>query len=475
MTVFGDNMRLLLGLRLFCLWAAVCVLASAPSAGDEHGLLDGAGVSVRQFGARGDGQHDDTEAIQKACRSPLRAVVFPAGNYRITRTIVVDLQRHGYKSLIGLGNARLTMAGKGPAVLIVGTHQGTADPHTVRPGVWQRERMPVVRGIEIVGQHPEADGLALRGTMQTVISHVLIRHVRHGIHLVERNRNVIIESCHIYENSGVGIFYDDVNLHQSNIVGCHISYNRGGGIVSRAGNVRNIHITGCDIESNMGEGGPVTANVLLDSTGGSVGEVAIVGCTIQHNPHGPQSANIRIVGVGHDEGIARRTGSGRTHEGHVTIVGNVFSDVQINVHVQGARGVVITGNTFWQAYTADLLIEDSSHIVVGPNNFDQNPRYDYRRLLSKGGVILKNSRNCTLTGIQIDRVRDQPASLLLRNCSRIHVSGCTVSAEGMPAVLVEGSRDCLLRGFFSSSGARPVIVRNSERIRVDGAIPAGEQ
>ena len=66
---------------------------------------------------------------------------------------------------------------------------------------------------------------------------LLIRHCRHGVHLVQRNRNVVVADCHVYENRGVGIFLDAVNLHQINVTGCHVSYNDGGGIVVRAGEV----------------------------------------------------------------------------------------------------------------------------------------------------------------------------------------------------------------------------------------------
>jgi hypothetical protein len=51
-----------------------------------------------------------------------------------------------------------------------------------------------------------------------------------SIHLVKRDRNVIVADCHIYNNTGAGIFLDAVNLHQTNIHGNHISYckQRGG-------------------------------------------------------------------------------------------------------------------------------------------------------------------------------------------------------------------------------------------------------
>ena len=132
--------------------------------------------------------------------------------------------------------------------------------------------------------------------MQLTITRVLIRKCRHGIHLTNRNRNVAIADCHIYENRGIGVFLDAVNLHQTNVTGCHISYCDGGGIVCRAGEVRNLQVTGCDIESNQGEGRhrPRTSSSI--STGGSNAEVAITGYTIQHNHNAAGSANIRVKG-----------------------------------------------------------------------------------------------------------------------------------------------------------------------------------
>ncbi len=112
-------------------------------------------------------------------------------------------------------------------------------------------RMPTIIGLEIVGANDDADGIQIRGAMQLTLDRLLIRRCRHGIHLVDRNRNIIVSNCHVYENKGIGIFYDNVNLHQSNIVGSHISYNGGGGVVMRGGEVRNVHIGTCDIESNM--------------------------------------------------------------------------------------------------------------------------------------------------------------------------------------------------------------------------------
>ena len=100
------------------------------------------------------------------------------------------------------------------------------------------------------GAHAEADGFELIETMQSVFEGVLVTRCRHGIHLIQRNRNVLISHCHIYFNTGVGVYLDGVNLHQINIASSHISYNRLGGIRLDRSEVRNLQITGNDIEYN---------------------------------------------------------------------------------------------------------------------------------------------------------------------------------------------------------------------------------
>ncbi len=413
-------------------------------------VLPAPAADVTTFGTRGDGAADDTAALQRAVDAG-GAVDLPRGIYRITQTVVVDLDRTGFVALQGGGVARVVMAGPGPAFRFVGTHEGSADPGQFKPNVWARQRAPMVDGLEIVGAHPEADGLEAAGTMQFTVTRALLRELRHGIRLAGRNRNVLIADSHIYRCRGIGIFYDQVNLHQSNITGCHISYCAGGGIVSRGGNVRNVHIGNCDIESNMARDAPATANILLDSAGGSIGEVAITGCTIQHNSHGPDSANIRLLGRGHEPALEKRVGTAATMEGHVTITGNVLSDVQVNIHLQQARGVTITGNTFWMAYQHDLLVEDSSNVVVGANSLDRNPRYNYGTSQeTRGGVVFRRSRDCTVNGLHVNGAWRHPAAVLLEDCDRMNVASCTIlDSDGIGLLLQGTSRSrvsgCLIR------------------------------
>ena len=380
--------------------------------------------TVLDFGAKGDGTTDDTEAIQKAVDSKQGSLVFPKGSYKLTKTIAINLDTTGFTSLTGDGTARILMAGAGPAFHFVGTHGGSAAPADFKPNVWEKQRMPIVRGIEIVGAHREANGLEFTGVMELTVTETNIRECFHAIHFTTRNRNLIVSNCHLYHNRGIGVFYDQVNIHQSNIVGCHISYNAGGGVVTRGGNVRNLHIGTCDIESNMSPDTPATANVLIDCTNGSTGEVAVTGCTIQHNSKSSGSANIRVLG----KGKLNDNKDEPTKEGHIAISGNIFSDVMVNIHLDNARGVNITGNTFWEGFEHDLLIENCHAVIVGPNDFDRNPRYVVNGNWAKdlNGLVFRNCSDCKLHGLLVSGVWRKDAAVLLENCDRSTVTDCSI-------------------------------------------------
>lgn len=431
----------------------------------------------------GDGQADDTAALQKLVDTQ-GAVRLPKGRYRLTKTIMVDLAKTGYAAISGDGTAQVIMAGPGPAFHFVGTHDKSADPWNFKPQVWDRQRAPAVTGIEIVGAHAEADGIEATGTMQLTVQQVLIRECRHAIHLTKLNRNVIINACNLYHNSGIGVFYDDVNLHQSNIVGCHISYNGGGGVVSRGGNVRNLQIGTCDIEANHDAKGKPAANVELDSTGGSIGEVTITGCTIQHTHKAPGSANIRVLGAGKDDSLIRRGGRPNTREGNVTITGNVFSDVEVNVEIKHARGVTLSGNTFWEGFAHDLLVEDSGNIAISGNNFDRNPRYlvNGNDLAEKNGVVLRRVEDSSFADNLVSGVHGHEAAVDVADCARLRIANNSVlDSDGHALRLTRLSRSVVTGNLLRDdrpadrrSKSPLLMVVEGDANRIEGEAPAAK-
>ncbi|MFT4550857.1 MAG: polygalacturonase [Verrucomicrobiales bacterium] len=419
---------------------------------------------VRQFGATGDGITDDTAAIRHAMKDGDGLLEFPKGNYKISGTIEVPIGSRGTCAITGdAGTATIVMAAAGPAFRLTGNHAGTGDPGSVTPATWKTERMPTVRGIAIEGAHPEADGFELAGTMQSVFDAVMVRHTRHAIHLVERNRNVIISNCHLYHNHGVGIFLDGLNLHQINITGSHISYNRLGGIRIERSEIRNLQITGNDIEYNNDKshkglpGGP-TAEIWIDTTaeGASVNEVTIASNTIQAT-ESKGGANIRII----EKPDASRP------PGLISITGNVIGSQQNNVHLTGCYGITLSGNTIYSCGQRNLLIEQSRLITIGTNQFRRHtPQFGT-------GVRLIDSEDCTLTGCtfrdESEEGQKSGASLLeIVNCKRLAVSGC-VFADGAPyAIDAKGCEDVIITGCTIAETRKEKRARGSLRFAGDG-------
>jgi len=397
---------------------------------------------VQDFGAKGDGKHDDTNAIQHCVEQGDGAVEFLRGDYLITAPIELDTAQFGRLGVSGSsGTAKVIMAGAGPAFRVVGDHQGSASPATMKPEVWQSQRMPILENIEIEGKHEAADGVQLTGTVQAVIRNVGLRGLQHGIHLVGRNRNVIIDGCHIYHCTGAGIWMVDLNLHQINIVGSHISYNRLGGIRIERSEIRNLQITGNDIEYNTNNSHRIkdkpTAEIYIDSTaeGATVEEVTIASNTIQARPS-PEGANIRIMGP------AKATGRPR---GLFAISGNVIGNQTNNIHLTDLYGVSISGNSIYSAGKYNVLLEKCRQIVLGGNHLrTHTPPLN-------AGIRVVDSKDSIFNGCQmLDESSEGQTSGLplmeLDRCQRLTISGCQLVSPANHCLVVRDSSDVLLSG-----------------------------
>ena len=419
---------------------------------------------------------DVTQQLQTQINTSGGSLVLDGAEYfRITAPLVFDLAKLHAVKVTGTGGATLIMDGPGPALQLLGTHEGTASPKSFQPATWN-ERMPIVSDIELLGSHPEADGIQLRQTVEPVIRGVAIRWCRHGIHLVERNRNVVIADCQLYENSGIGVFLDDVNLHQINVGNSHISYNRQGGIVVRDGNVRNLQVHGCDVEANMpaDETATSTANILIDVSGSaddktkSVAEISITGCTIQHSANYSRSENKTVAPGGAN---IRLAGKEIYPIDSVTITGNVLSDTTANISIDYALDVAISANNFFAPKPVNLEVSNSKRVVVSGNTF--HPRqFDrpgtirftntddslmsacvlHRFATGDGALILNGCSGMTLNALNVS---DCDSGIVLRNSADVTISSCRVTrtASGGFDLQADATNQRLLLSGNSFGGA----------------------
>ena len=368
---------------------------------------------------------DATDKLQSSIEKQNGVLLLTEKYYRISRPLTLRLDKHGAASITSMTGSTLIMTGPGPAISVQGNHTGTAAPKSFSVNTWN-ERMPTLTGFEILGGHPQADGINLQPTVGAVIKGMSIRWCHHGIHLTTRNRNVIVSDCHLYENSGVGLYLDDINLHQINVSNSHISYNRGGGVVVRDGNVRNLHVTGCDIEGNMPDDTTETktANIWIDVSGSkqdkskSIAEIAITGNTIQHAANygakddktiAPGGANIRI------------SGKEIYPVNSVTITGNVLSDTSTLVDIRHSHDVTVTGNAFFAPMPNNLMVEHSQRVVVSSNTF--NPR----QFVRPGIIQFSHCTDCILSNATLYHLATDRGGVRLSDCSGCLLSGLIIS------------------------------------------------
>lgn len=388
---------------------------------------------------------------------------------RITKPLVIDLSKHQGVSVQAAGGVTIVMDGPGPALRFVGTHEGTASPKTFKPATWN-ERMPIVSGIEILGNHREADGIELVKTVGAIVRNISVRWCRHGIHLVTRNRNVLISNCHLYENSGVGIYLDDLSLHQINVGNSHISYNRQGGIVVRDGNVRNLQVTGCDIEGNMPDDDTPTrtANILIDVSGSpesksqSVAEVSITGCTIQHSANygGPKGTTVAPGGAN-----IRLAGKKIYPINSVTISGNVISDTTTNIDINYAHDVAINANNFFAPQPANLHVSNSQRVVVSGNTLSP------RQFVRPGTITFEDCSDCLIANSTIHKFATSKGALVLNRCSGFVLSGLSFTDCGSGLVLTDTTDTTLssCRVSRTAEGASDIMVNEGcKRIQLVG-------
>ncbi|MCC6698272.1 MAG: right-handed parallel beta-helix repeat-containing protein [Candidatus Hydrogenedentes bacterium] len=439
---------------LFVVFASSCIASIAMA---EDGGPGAAGLAVLV-----DSGNDATEALQAAADRAKGVLELPSGTLLIGRPIVIDLTKTGFRGVRGeSGASRVIMNGSGPAFRVVGDHQGTADPNSVQEHTWEMERFPVLSGFEILGAHPEADGVELVRTMKCTIQNVLIRKCRFGVHLVERNRNFILADSHIYNGTDSGVFFDQCNLHQANIIGNHISYNARAGIRQFNGDVHNIQITGNDIEYNSGST-ESSGEIVLEAPDGIISEYTIAGNTIQARPENA-GANILIVGSEANTPHAARV---------LSITGNVVGSRTENVRMEHASRATVTGNTIYGGVSLNVHLRYCQGVVIGDNSVGTRPTMHDSESVYDDGVLYEVCKDCTLSGGILSGMRygkeAEGGAVTLRDCVNCRVSDLQIVEPKVRGVHV-------IAGTGNTISATTIVQRDNPELRAGISVGGSNQ
>jgi len=273
--------------------------------------------------------------------------------------------------------------------------------------------------------------------MQCTIRNVLIRTCRYGVHLVERNRNFLLANSHIYDGGDTGVFLDNCNLHQVNIIGNHISYNKRAGIRQFNGDVHNIQITGNDIEYNHGSE-ETSGEIVLESPDSLISEYTIVSNTIQALPQN-HGANILIVGSEKNAPLAART---------IAISGNIIGSRDKNIVLEHACRVTITGNTIYGGTTLSIHAKNTQNLVLSANNIGSRPSMHAVTDMYDDGILLEDCSNGILNGNIISGhrygTREQGGAITLVNARSLRVSNCQIIHPRIRGIHLINGETCVL-------------------------------
>lgn len=216
-------------------------------------------VNVRWFGAKGDGQTDDTAAIQAALDTGL-GVYVPEGRFRISSTLVmrtpgqqlVGASKHGATIVNDTTDARLLSVGD-PAV----NQTGMAPYSAVRDLGFAGNALTVA-GITLFGKL-SANATWKDASKNVSLSNLVINHVGAGTALEVFTWSNTITGLTLYTGNKVGI----VTMWESN-----------------ANHWSHLYVTGCAQESIIvgGEGvarGNSFTSVVVQQSGGPAGVIDI--------------------------------------------------------------------------------------------------------------------------------------------------------------------------------------------------------
>ena len=325
-------------------------------------------VSVKDFGAVGDGVTDDSAAIQAAidavkktgnlARAGAPNLFFPSGTYVCASTLNIDA---GHIRLLG-ENSTIQYTGSANAIFvgsalyltdlaagyfyagfsgIVVKCTNTAAKCVVNHGYRKLE-------FENTYLRDGAVGLETEGCFASGIfrNSVCQNQSSHGIHIKQRNNLFTIENSAVLGAGGNGVLLSTSGAELKSIKLWGVDIEGCAGAINITGNTGNVLIDSCWFENNN------TYNIRVSNEAGD------------SNKYGISICNCQITGAGDDVLIGTST-TGTLISG-VTIGNNEFADSDLIV-VGGSKvdGLVEFSNTYSATATKTIPASGLATVVSG--------------------------------------------------------------------------------------------------------------
>lgn len=397
---------------------SVAANATAGTLTDVRGILarwyNTDAVSVKDFGALGNGTGDDSDAIQSALDCGANVIIFPAGYYNIGKPLTIPKQG---MSLIGAGNASsilqasFTDNGQYADDGMINFVVGTPDTDSQVWGSWGL----VVRHLMLNGGNKKIHGFKLRKISYPLFYDVNIAYFSGAGIYLDKCQDGLFQACNI-QRCGV---LNDGETDVSDITKCKYA----------------------------------ALELLSTVSGDDCNMLRFNGCQIEENNCSPY---VRVMGSGaigimfsqtHGED---RTGSNRhwfmyVNGADVTMNNNYFSNTLLG-GIKVRYGTLRLNNGRNSSSVESTTINTtSSYLFVNENLVDisiksqqQNSKY----------VGCSMSGNFTMTWVN--------GTVLIENCT---INGdFSLTGDGSGKVLIN---NCIINGDFTKSGSTFMSFCNS--------------
>lgn len=412
---------------------------------------------VRQFGAVGDGSHDDRDAIQRAIDAAQRVgggvIYFPAGTYIVGSTFSI------LRSGVAGTPTRLALLGA-PEGAILKAGDGNTSTSSIM-NINERNNV-LVYGLTFDGNIDNISGTPTRDV------------------LVISAEEVVFDSCVFKNSKGHGLFFS-TDIKKSGVRSC------------RFVNMGNLHDTtgqGSDRKTGVSfTGGTQKDNFVINSYFNAIGLDAVSiddqdGMLIEGNEvddtdaggfYGQNSSNVVVKG---NRVTAANIGVDMVGISNLVISGNICSNntaagilIGKGVAADISRQAIISNNVCmnnWQGGTSThkggIVIGDSRHTVVEGNicvDTQGTPTQQYG--IQKAGAVTRlyiAADNIVQDNV-VEEIED-PFKMVGMKAYEAEVSGSpaqTISVTGIPAihrnlrVVIHGSSDT------GADAVRDVVVR----------------
>ena len=311
----------------------------------------------------------DSDVIQSAFDDANGQVVeFESGRvYTLSKTVTAHASK--IRGIIG-NNATLKGVDGVPALQYHGSKITAGAYPMYNYDIMDTEMSVFIKDLKVTSVNEFlSDGIELKGLFSPLLQNVFAYGLRDAIIYRGVNRNINMTSLNVYNNARYGIFFDNVNIHQCNVVNSQIAFNLCN-IKFLNCDFANFQCVGNDIENAAGVNSFTAPESIISIQSTKTSGVLYEAFVIASNTLQDHRNNVKPM-------IDIDVYENQMHD--ILIDGNLIgnsSSSQPPIYIKGANGIGVTNNAIVGYATAlfsqsVVLDGDNKNVRILGNQLDK--------------------------------------------------------------------------------------------------------